>query len=128
MFKTLFKTNIYLQSALRNQILNNKKKINRFLNSQSDLNKETRENLEQFILTTQICSVIGATGGVIVYGGDALLNNIERSFLIHFIETMKGTTIGFIYGAWIGFFWPITASVLMIRFCNSSMKAYHKII
>jgi hypothetical protein len=134
MFKTLFKPNSYLQNSLRNQIKHNKNNLNRFFNSHShshshsQINKQTRENIENYILTTQICSMVGATGGIIIYGGDALLKNAEKDFLVHFIETMKGTTIGFMYGAWIGFFWPITASVLMIRFCNASLKAQHKFI
>jgi len=126
MFKTLFKPNNYLQNIIRNQIKNNKNNLNRFFNSQSQINKEGKESIEQYILTTQICTVIGATGGIIIYGGDALLNNVEKNFLVHFIETMKGTTIGFMYGCWVGFFWPVTASVLMIRFCDASLKAQHK--
>jgi len=124
MFKTLFKSNNYLQNILRNQIKNNKNNLNKYLNTQ--INKDTKETIEQYILTTQISTVIGATGGIIIYGGDASLRNVEKNFLVHFIETMKGTTIGFMYGCWVGFFWPVTASVLMVRFCDASLKAQHK--
>ena len=127
MLKILFEGRNNLQYMIKNQIIHNKTKLNRLLNSQTQVNCEMRKNIERYILTTQICSVIGATGGVIIYGGDALLSNLEKNFLVHFIETMKGSTLGFMYGTWIGFFWPVTACVLMIRFANLFLKVQHKL-
>jgi hypothetical protein len=125
MLKTLFKGRNNLQYIIKNQIKHNRNNLERlkFL----PINSEMHENIEKYILTTQICSFIGATGGVIIYGGDALMTNLEKNFLVHFIETMKGSTLGFIYGAWIGFFWPVTAFVLMIRCANLFLIVQHKL-
>jgi len=124
MLKILFKGRNNLQCIIKNQVRYNCNNVERLRFSQ--INSETRENIEKYILTTQICTILCTTGGVIIYGGDALLINVEKNFLVHFIETLKGATLGFMYGAWIGFFWPITASVLMVRFCDASLKAQYK--
>ena len=133
MLKTLFKGKSNLQCIIKNQMRNNHNNLNKLLDSTtlerlrlSQINSEGREYIEKYILTTQISTIFGATGGVIIYGGEALLKNIEKDFLVHFIETLKGTTLGFIYGVWIGFFWPVTASVLIIRFGHLSLKTQSK--
>ena len=123
MLKTILKINTNLKYIIKNQTRNNHRKLDGFLSS-TQISEPTKKNIEHYILTTQICTIIGSTGGVILYGGDALLKNVEKGLLTHFIETMKGITIGLVYGSWFGFFWPITASVICVRFGHMSLK-YH---
>uniref|UniRef100_A0A6C0KWG3 Uncharacterized protein n=1 Tax=viral metagenome TaxID=1070528 RepID=A0A6C0KWG3_9ZZZZ len=120
MLKTLFKPNLnYFQIILKNQIRHNSNNLNKFINTKGyKINQEDKRCIEPLILFTQVSTVFCATGGVIIYGSHALIVNVEKPFIQHFIETLVGVTEGFFYGSFVGFFWPVTASVLVIKFCK----------
>jgi hypothetical protein len=125
MFNSLIKGKKFLQITINNKmrhICNDK-----FLSNVNNLkiNYDESKYVKKYVFITKITTIVGATLGGIVYGSEELLKNVEKPFIIHFIETMKGTSDGIFYGTLIGFFWPITATVLLIRFSNLSLKAQY---
>jgi hypothetical protein len=125
MFNSLIKGKKFLQITINNKmrhICNDK-----FLNNINNLkiNYDECKYVKKYVFITKITTIVGATLGGIVYGSEELLKNVENPFIIHFIETMKGTSDGIFYGTLIGFFWPITATVLLIRFSNLLLKTQY---
>jgi hypothetical protein len=128
MLKTLFKNKIYFHKIVKNQIKHNSNNLNKFINpSGFQINSEHKKCIENCILITQASTFFCATGGTIIYGLHALIINVEKPFIQHFFETLIGVTEGFFYGSFVGFFWPVTASVVIIKFANVSIKSHDKL-
>jgi energy-converting hydrogenase Eha subunit G len=124
MFERLLqgKNSIYI--LIKNQIKNNSNKIEHFLQNKMNIYPEKRKSIENLILVTQLSTIVGASGGVVIYGSEALFTNVDKAFIIHFIETMKGITNGLFLGGFVGFFWPVTSIVAIVRFSNLSLKSH----